>query len=226
MKKLVALVAVVAALAAAPVALGHHSALSVSKTCNTQTGQYDLVWTVGPTTDLDKAPKVDASNRAAIPVGTALPSLKTFSESIPGTSTSVSATIKVKWNNGVTDTRTAATELPGNCLPPPVCPEGWTPAGSSNGVLLCTKETIREVPVETIKTVEVPGPTQTVYVDKVVEVTKDVPGPTVTVTKVQWKTKVVNKVHKVTKVVYRTKYVRKIVRVCPIKPYPEESLTG
>jgi hypothetical protein len=104
--------------------------------------------------------------------------------------------------------------------PPPVCPEGFTSAGLSNGVLLCTKETvkeievIREVKVEVPVYIEVPGPTvyvdvvrevpvfRDVFVEKVVE--KLVTGPTVVVTKVVKskpivKTKVVTKVKTVVK---------------------------
>jgi uncharacterized repeat protein (TIGR01451 family) len=102
-----------------PAAFAHNTSLSVAGVCNAQTGKYDVTWTVGPTTNLDTLPKILESNRASIPVGSALGASTTFTESIAGNSTSVSATIKTRWSDNVQDTDTAGTELAGNCLPPP-----------------------------------------------------------------------------------------------------------
>ena len=94
--------------------------------------------------------------------------------------------------------------------PPPVCPEGFTASGQSNGVLLCTKtNTITNTvfvdrPVEKIVYVNVPGPT--VYVEKTVTVDRPVPGATVTkIVKVKGKTKYVYKTKVKVKTVVKTK---------------------
>lgn len=161
MKKFTVLTLAVAlvALVAVTSAFAHTSAMSVTAACNTTTGLYDVTWTVGPTTDLTKAPKVFASNRTSIPVGSALGASTDFKESVAGTSTNVSAAITVKWSDNVTGTPTASLALAGSCKKDVPCPEGFKDGGVTNGVRLCTKETTT--------TVTVPGPTVTV------------PGPTV-----------------------------------------------
>ena len=149
MKKIAA--AAMAALTAAvigitaPAAFAHTSGLGVAAVCNTQTGMYDVTWTVGPTTNLDLSPAITQSDRVAIPASTKLTSASTnFKESIAGTATSVSAAITVLWTNEESHVYQASTTLDGKCVKPtpppaPVCPDGYNSAGSSNGVLLCTR---------------------------------------------------------------------------------------
>ena len=111
------LAALGAAAVLAPAAFAHNSGLSVSATCNTSTGKYDLTWTVGPTDVLNLSPVISASNRTAIPVGTALTTAnKTFTESVAGTTTSISATITITWTDGFTRTYTRPLTLAGNCV--------------------------------------------------------------------------------------------------------------
>lgn len=200
MKKIALLTILVASLALVPSALAWHAdGVTVSASCDTSKGVYNV--------------------SASITQSQAYPnaSIKTITPaSFPGTTSGTqNVNVVIKWSNS-NDTQSwdKTVLLDGKCKTPPPpdpqCPAGYTSAGLSNGVLLCTKETITErtveVPGPTVtKTVEVAGPTQTVYVDKVVTVEKAVPGPTVTV--IKWKTKVVN--HKIVKVkiVYRTKYI-------------------
>ena len=66
MRLAVGVIAVVSAAVLAPAAFAHSSGLAVTAVCNTATGNYDVTWTVGPTDDLDKAPKITASSNAAI----------------------------------------------------------------------------------------------------------------------------------------------------------------
>ncbi len=218
-KSLVLVVTVAAAMALAPLAFGHSSALTVSKACNTQTGNYDLTWTL-TATDLEKLPKVTASNRVAIPVGS---SPGVFLESVPGNTTSVSASLTVRWNNGVTSTPTASTTLEGTChapTPDPVCPEGYVRQGETKPVL-CLKETTTTVTLYVDKPYGVPGPAvpgPTVYVDKAV------PGPTVYVKVPGPKGKTVYKIVKAKPLPAKVKRV--IVRVCPIKKFVEPQLAG
>lgn len=139
MKKLIALAVLVAALAVPSIASAHNGNLTVSATCNSQTGQYDVTWTV-TATDTNKAPKISASNRASIPVNSALGSSTQFTESVPGSTTSVSANITVKWNDNFTDSESASKTLAGDCKPPTKCPEGYVKDDSSTeDVLVCTR---------------------------------------------------------------------------------------
>ena len=102
-------VAVAFAAILAPSAFAHNSVLTVTGSCNTTTGKYDLIWTVGPTTNTGAAPYIATSNRASIPTDTLLPttptdaSMKDFPESgvALGSGASVSAMITVGWNDGV-----------------------------------------------------------------------------------------------------------------------------
>ena len=196
-------------------ALAHHTSLTARADC--VNGVYNVTWTLGPTTDLDKSPKVLESNRSAIPVGTALGASNTFTESVAGSTTSVNATVKTRWSNGVTDTDSFTLLLGGSCKPPqtPVCPPGYTPAGTSQGVLLCTRETTVEKVVE-----------------KPVEVIREVPGPERVVEKVVYKDRIVGGTSSVryitkyrTRIKYRTRVVYKTVvkreKFCPKPPQCE-----
>lgn len=107
--------------------------------------------------------------------------------------------------------------------PPPVCPEGYSPNGTSNGVLLCVK-TI-EVPVEKIVYVD-----KVVYVDKIVYVDRPIEKIVEKIVTVNVPVeKIVEK--PVVKVVYKTKYktvikityktkTKVIVKYVTIKPKP------
>jgi uncharacterized repeat protein (TIGR01451 family) len=117
MRLAVGVLVVLGAAVLVPAAFAHDSGLSVAATCNTSTGNYDVTWTVGYTDFRNLSPKIAASNRAAIPVGTALVVPNTpFTESVAGTTTSISATITVTWSDGVTKTYTKALNLAGNCV--------------------------------------------------------------------------------------------------------------
>jgi hypothetical protein len=197
MKRIVVLLALfsVSALVFASLSNAHTTGFTVSAECNRSTGEYDLRWIVGPTSNLNLSPKINASNNTAIPVGASLDQMTEFKQSISGDSTSASSTITTKWSDNFTQTKTASIELPGDCVKPPnaKCPDGFTSAGMSNGVLLCTKET------HTTNTVE-----KIVYQDKIVYVDKPV-DKIVYRDKVVYKTKTVVKNH--TKTVYKTKIV-------------------
>ncbi len=105
---------------AAPAAFAHNSGLGGSATCNTATGMYDITWTVGPTDYFSYTPKISASNRNAIPVDTALTSqYKSFTESVAGNTTSVNASITVKWTrDNYTRSYSKTITLPGTCTAP------------------------------------------------------------------------------------------------------------
>lgn len=217
-KALVVAAVVAAFLVVTGSAFAHGKQFSVTKACNAETGNYDLKWTVSADT-LNLSPKISVSNRASIPVGSAVGASTVFMESVPGTTTSVSAQITVRWSDNFVQSGSAATEMDGKCKlppPPPECPDGLTKIdyNAETGVLRC-KETVtvtRDVPGPTVTVTvpgpPVPGPTVTVYVDK------PIPGKTIVkVVKVKGKTKYV----------YRVK--KRVVRVCPIKPV-EPKLTG
>ena len=117
-----AVVAVAFAAILAPSAFAHNSGLTVTGSCNAGTGKYDLIWTVGPTTDTGLAPFIAASNRAAIPVDTLLPTTPTnaskqgFPESVSlGSGASVSAMITVGWSDRYRSDQTATFTAPGPC---------------------------------------------------------------------------------------------------------------
>lgn len=209
---------IVAGLAVAPGAFAHTKAFTLVKDCNTETGNYDLKWTVSAS-DQNLNPKISASNRASIAVGSSVGASTVFTESIPGDSTSVSATITVKWSDNFTQNGTAGAELDGKCKPPvePNCPEGLTKIDydQETKVLRC-KETVtvtRDVPGPTVTVTGPPVPGPTVYVDK-----PGPAGPTVYI-------KVKGPKGPVRYVKVKPKIKRVIVRVCPIKPY-EPKLTG
>lgn len=142
-KKLAAvLVVIVAAFVMVAAAVAHNGALAVSATCNTQTGNYDVVWTVTADTAGQGPIKIFASNRASIPVGTVTGTSKTFTESVAGTTTFISAAITLRWDHdGFKANGSASKELAGNCkkpTPPPppydACPnlegnQATVPAG-------------------------------------------------------------------------------------------------
>src|SRR5262245_2958900 len=115
----IGVIALVAVGVLAPSAFAHNSGLSVGAVCNTATCQYDVTWTVGPTDYLNYSPEISSSNRAAIPVGTALTTANTtFTESVPGSTTSISASITVKWTqDNYTVNLTKLLQLAGNCGP-------------------------------------------------------------------------------------------------------------
>ena len=124
MKRVVLAVAVVAGAAIlAPAAFAHLSGLTVTGTCNPGTGKYDLTWTVRPTTDTDFAPFIAASNNAAIPVDTLLPTTPTNASSKDFTQAgvslasgaSVSTAITVGWNDGYRSDQTATFTAPAPC---------------------------------------------------------------------------------------------------------------
>lgn len=129
-KGFVAAIVAVAALVVPAIASAHTSGLVLHGVCNTQTGNYDLTWTVTPT-DQSKAPKIFASNRASIPVGATVPAA--FTESIAGTSTFVSATVTVRWNDNVKSSPSAGMEFDGNCKPPVIPPVTPSPPTSRQG---------------------------------------------------------------------------------------------
>lgn len=112
------LVALGAAAVLAPAAFAHSSGLSVSAVCNPVSGQYDVTWTVGPTDVLEYSPRIEASNRAAIPVGTALTTTnEEFTESVSGSATSVSASLTVKWaQDGFAVSLSSTLQLGGDCV--------------------------------------------------------------------------------------------------------------
>lgn len=211
-------------------ASAHTSGLTAAAVCNTQTGLYTVTWTVGPTTDQNLSPKVFASNRAVIAVGSPLGVSTDFVESIPGSTTTVSATITVRWSDNFKDERSATLTLSGTCSKPtppsnPKCPEGYTPAGTSDGVLLCTKETIKTVTNTVTNTVTVwgkptcpTGSTQTAagdgYVVCQLPPVVTPPPPPVTVTKIVKVKVYVNKWH----TRWRTKIVK--VKWCPVPKPP------
>jgi hypothetical protein len=121
-KALVVVAVAAIAMVFTSIASAHSSTLTVSAVCNTETGKYDISWTVNPT-NLNLSPKIFASDRSAIPVGAAVPAV--FTESIAGNSNSVSASITVRWSDNFKSYPTASTELAGNCRPPvtpPVTP--------------------------------------------------------------------------------------------------------
>jgi hypothetical protein len=235
MKRIVLAVGMLAALVFAGTASAHTTGFSASAECNTQTGKYDLKWTVGPTSDQNLSPKIFASDRSSIPVGSTLGTSTDFTESVPGNTTSVSANITVRWSDNFKQDKTTNLSLDGNCKTPPPpnpkCPEGYTAAGTSDGVLLCTKETIKTV-TNTV-TVNVPGPT--VYVDKIVFGTCPstttlaqtptgpvclTPSPTITV---------IQRVpYKVTVVKWHTRNHTKVVRIkwCPVPPVCKTNCSG
>ena len=196
----------VSALALAATAFGWHAnGVTVTAPCDTVTGTYLVSATI--------------IQNAQYPA-----TLKSVSpSSFPGTSTGGLVTVVVKFTNNETQTFTQTVTLDGKCKTPPPpspkCPAGYTEAGKSEGVLLCTKETVRTETV-TVNTTT-PGPTvyvdkpgPTVTVEKIVE--KLVPGPTVTKTITKFKTKVITKVKTKIKTVTRT-----IIKAkkCPI-PVP------
>lgn len=165
-------VATCAAALAASAFAWHANGVTVSAPCDTVTGTYPVSATI-----IQNA-QYPATLKSVTP------------SSFPGTSTGGTVTVVVKFTNGETQTFTQSVTLDGKCKTPPPpspkCPEGYTEAGKSEGVLLCTKETVRTETV-TVNTTT-PGPTvyvdkpgPTVTVEKVVE--KLVPGPTVTVIK-------------------------------------------
>lgn len=123
MKRMFASLSVVTVIGLIFVALAgaHNGALGVSAVCNAATGNYDVSWTVTADTAAQGPIKVNASNRAAIAVGTTTGTFKVFTESIPGTSTSVTASIQLRWSHdGYTLNASAGKELPGTCKKPVV----------------------------------------------------------------------------------------------------------
>jgi hypothetical protein len=189
MKKFAASLAaiVVIALASAVSAFAWHAnGVTVAGVCNTGTGNYDVTATI--------------IQNAQYPATLFSVSPTTF----PGTSTGGTVTVVVKFTNGEKQTFTPNLTLQGTCKKPPppdpLCPEGYTRVSFKDGILLCTKETVRTETVTKTEIVnhDVPGPT--VYVDKPVEkivekiVEKEVPGPVKTITKIKTKikTKIVN----------------------------------
>ena len=112
------LVVVAAAAVLAPAAFAHTSDMSVTAVCNTATGQWDLTWKVGPTTNLSDTPKITASNRTAIPVNTFLTTQNTaFTESVAGSTSSVSAAITITWiDDNTVQHESASKTLTGGCV--------------------------------------------------------------------------------------------------------------
>lgn len=184
MKKVALLAALMAVIAviAAPVASAHTTVLTVVATCHEETGTYTLVWTL-TSSNLDTSPKVTASDRAAIPVGTDLGATTTFTEVVSGSTTSASAAVEVHWTDGVDHIATASTGTLAGCSVPtppplPVCPPGYSPNGSSNGVLLCTQTITPPAPPPVFgKPVCPAGSTQSAAGDGYVVCTITTPAP-------------------------------------------------
>lgn len=184
MKKVALLAALMAVIAviAAPVASAHTTVLTVVATCHEETGTYTLVWTL-TSSNLDTSPKVVASDRAAIPVGAALGATTTFTEVVAGTTVSASAAVGVHWTDGVNRSATASTGPLAGCSVPtppplPVCPPGYSPNGSSNGVLLCTQTITPPAPPPVFgKPVCPPGSVQSAAGDGYVVCTITTPAP-------------------------------------------------
>ena len=107
-----------AAAVLAPAAFAHSSGMSVTATCNTATGQWDLTWKVGPTDYLDQTPKITASNRSSIPVNTSLTQQNTtFTESVAGSTGSVSAALTITWTgDNYTQNVSTSKTLSGGCV--------------------------------------------------------------------------------------------------------------
>jgi len=100
-----------------PAAFAHNSGLTDTALCNPATGNYDVIWSVGPTDNLDKSPVITESNRAAIAVGTALTApIKTFSESVPGNTTTVPIALTAVWSDGYTSHLGDDLRLAGTCV--------------------------------------------------------------------------------------------------------------
>lgn len=215
MKKKGLFLAVLAMVAFAAIYAGtalawHANGVTVTATCNLENETYSLSASIAQSSQYPGASVVSITPSS-------------FPGSNAGTTQAV--TVVIGWPNS-NDKQTWHVNVPlgGTCTKPPPpppdpkCPEGYTKSGESDGVLLCTKETVKEVPVVTTVVQTVPGPETVVEkrVEVPIEVIKEVPGPTVTKTVVKtvvkWKTRVVIKNH--TKVVVKTKVVQAKKKAC------------
>ena len=147
MKKIltIAAMALVGALGITGVASAHTGAFSVATVCNAETSQYLVTWTVTGDYTQKGAVVIDQSNRSAIPQGSVVVAqtdvsnsfTKSYYETVPGSTTSLSATIKLKWQgDGFTVSNlTASKTLDGKCAPTPgpQGDKGDTGAAGSNG---------------------------------------------------------------------------------------------
>jgi hypothetical protein len=225
MRKLIAFAAAVAVAAMfAGAASAHTTGLSVIAVCNHETGAYDVTWTIS-VTNISLDPKVFASTRPSIPVGAALGTVTAFTETVDGTSTSLAATVTVRWgSDDYKATSSAAKTLDGNCQKPPApkCPPDYPiDLGVDHGILRCGKETVvtREVPGPS------PPPIEKIVFGTCPSTTKEAATPfgPVCLTAAPTKTVYVNVPGK-TKYIDRwhTRVVK--IKVCPIpKPCPSGS---
>lgn len=115
--------------------------------CNVQTGQYDLTWSIeNPEPEVAT---IAQSDRASVSGTIPQQSTETYTESVPGTSTGESLTVRLEWpSDKGQPAKTADIVLAGDCKPPKVTPPKDTPK----------KEVPKEVKKESAPSIEFVGP--------------------------------------------------------------------